>query len=339
MTTKLSICIPTYNREQYLFECLDSVLKQAINYSDIEVIVTDNASSDNTRQVVSEFMQNYSFLKYYRNEKNLGYTGNQIKCIEYATGQYMALLCDDDAYTNETLAEIFKVIVNSEEYAFLALNYYSFLENIDVAYKSDYAPDRDVVFERAYDIMNYPSVGHHSGFIINTKIAKETLAKILQNETFENREKKNRGIINDIVTRGLLSSKLPTYFIGKKTLAARIPKVVDYDTLYHQCLDYYEYYYLLYNDGLITQKDIEYRSGLVLNLLPRAIISDGPKLNKNELKFVTMQLSIWFSENRKFVRICLPLLNLSQYYIIKLLYRLIKHTSKCIKKLQNFMKN
>lgn len=320
MTPKLSICIPTFNRAQYLLECLNSVLPQAIKYQNVEVIITDNASEDNTRQIVAELMQNYSFLRYYRNENNLGYTGNQIKCIEYAAGQYMALLCDDDAYTKGTCEEIFKVIDNNVEYAFIALNYYSFLNKIEVTYKTNFAPDHDVLFNRAYDIMNYPSVGHFSGFILNTKIAKETLAKILQNQSFEKYERL-RGIIGDIVIRGLLSSDLPAYFIGKRTLAARMPKTVDYDTLYHLCLDSYEYFINLYNNGLITKKDLEYRSALVLGRLPRAIISDGSKLSKKELHRVTEQLSAWFKGNRRFDRICLPLLKAVKYSIIRFLFR------------------
>ena len=96
---KLSICIPTYNRVRYLKECLDSVLPQAKARKDeVEVIVIDNASPDDTQTVVQEFIATFDCLKYYRNEKNLGFAGNQVKCIEYAMGNYMPLLCDDDIY-------------------------------------------------------------------------------------------------------------------------------------------------------------------------------------------------------------------------------------------------
>jgi cellulose synthase/poly-beta-1,6-N-acetylglucosamine synthase-like glycosyltransferase len=96
MKPKLSICIPTYNRAAFLKECLDSVLPQVKTKDEVEVIVIDNASTDDTQAVVKKFIALCDCLKYYRNENNLGYAGNQVKCIEYTTGDYMAFLCDDD---------------------------------------------------------------------------------------------------------------------------------------------------------------------------------------------------------------------------------------------------
>lgn len=327
MKPKLSICIPTYNRAGYLSECLNSVLIQSAKYPNVEIIVIDNASTDNTRHVVAELMQNCSSLKYHRNEENLGYTGNQIKCIEYASGQYLALLCDDDAYTRCTLREVFQIIDNAVEYSFLALNYYSFLNNIAIPYKSNYAPDNDVVFRRAYDIMNHPSVGHFSGFILNARIAKETLEHIFQSQSIEKYERM-RGIISDVVHRGLSSTKLPAYFIGKRLLATRIPKQVDYDMLYHQCLDYYEYFSSLYQEGLITKSDLHYRAELVLSRLPKAIVADGYKLSASELANVERTLFGWFSGNSKFDLICVPLLKLTKFRLIRLLFRELKHLYK-----------
>ena len=59
--------IPTFNRAEYLPRAVESALSQ--DYNDIEVIVSDNASTDNTMDVVERFKANKKF-KYYRNNKN-----------------------------------------------------------------------------------------------------------------------------------------------------------------------------------------------------------------------------------------------------------------------------
>ena len=59
---KLSIIVPTYNRAGYLKECLNSIICQ--NYPNLEIIVTDDNSTDNTEEVVKEYIKKYSYIKY-----------------------------------------------------------------------------------------------------------------------------------------------------------------------------------------------------------------------------------------------------------------------------------
>jgi glycosyltransferase involved in cell wall biosynthesis len=329
MTPKLSICIPTYNRLIFLKECLYSVLPQVRSTDEVEVIVIDNASPDDTQAVVQEFISSYNCLKYYRNEKNLGYAGNQVKCIEYATGDYMAFLCDDDVYLDGQVDRILKVI-SAREYAFVALNYYGFLKNKNKPHLINFAPDRDVTFQRAYDILNYPSVGHFSGLVFNARLAKETLAKILARKSYEDFEKL-RGVIGDVAIRSTLDSNLPAYFIGHRGVANRMPTEVDYDNLYHQCLNYYEWYKGIYQEGLINKNDLNYRARLVIDRLPRAIISNGSMLNNGEVERITVQLSDWFKGDEMFDKICLPLLHSLKYKTVRNTYKLATNTYRYTK--------
>ncbi|MEW6558405.1 MAG: glycosyltransferase family 2 protein, partial [Elusimicrobiota bacterium] len=163
---KLSICIPTYNRAKYLKENLAFLVPQIKNKNNVEVVVIDNDSEDNTNEVVEEYVQKNKNVRYCKNPTNLGYSGNQLKCFEYAQGEYCSILCDDDVYLDGCVELILKHISN--KYVFLALNYCAFIKDPLTPYKIDFAPKKDVVFKRAYDIMNYPSVGHFSGFIFNT---------------------------------------------------------------------------------------------------------------------------------------------------------------------------
>lgn len=88
----VSICIPTYNRAGMIGRAIESALGQT--YRNIEVIVIDNSSSDNTDAVVAAYTDER--LTYVKNEKNLGLFGNFNRCIELATGKFLHILHSDD---------------------------------------------------------------------------------------------------------------------------------------------------------------------------------------------------------------------------------------------------
>lgn len=68
----VSICIPTYNRATCLKRCLESLIRQPeFLHGDVEIVVSDNCSTDNTREVVQKYRAKYANIKYYKNEKNI----------------------------------------------------------------------------------------------------------------------------------------------------------------------------------------------------------------------------------------------------------------------------
>lgn len=88
----VSICIPTYNRASFIHKAIDSALSQT--YRNIEVIVVDNASTDNTEEIVSVYAD--PRLKYVRNSENLGLFGNFNRCIELYHGDFLHILHSDE---------------------------------------------------------------------------------------------------------------------------------------------------------------------------------------------------------------------------------------------------
>ena len=93
----LSICIPTYNRRQYLQECLDSIITQdEFNIQEIEIVISDNASTDDTTILVQEYTGKYPNIIYHRNTENIGADRNVIKVLWYWSGRFLWLLSDDD---------------------------------------------------------------------------------------------------------------------------------------------------------------------------------------------------------------------------------------------------
>ena len=102
----LSICIPTYNRADYLKECLDSVVAQFDGREirdNVEVVISDNASSDNTCELAEEYCKKFNNIKYFRNNKNVGFDLNVINVVEKANGEYCWYMGDDDVIGGNNL--------------------------------------------------------------------------------------------------------------------------------------------------------------------------------------------------------------------------------------------
>ncbi|MBA4322624.1 MAG: hypothetical protein C0408_07390, partial [Odoribacter sp.] len=94
----ITIGIPTYNRAGgYLKEALACAANQT--YENIEIIVSDNCSTDNTRELVESF--NDSRIRYFRQKKNIKANDNFNFCLDQAKGDYFLLLHDDDRIDND----------------------------------------------------------------------------------------------------------------------------------------------------------------------------------------------------------------------------------------------
>lgn len=105
---KFSITIPAYKR-RYLSECLDSCIAQT--YSDFEIIIIDDCSPENLKEVVLKYSDNR--IKYFRNDQNCGainVVDNWNKCLEASTGDYIICMGDDDKLKPNAL-EIYSSLI------------------------------------------------------------------------------------------------------------------------------------------------------------------------------------------------------------------------------------
>jgi glycosyltransferase involved in cell wall biosynthesis len=108
----VTIGIPTYNRaDGYLMESLASALNQT--YQNIEIIVSDNCSSDNTEAFIRSFSD--PRLRYFRHNKNIGANNNFNYCLEQANGDYFLLLQDDDMIDNDFVKVCMTVANHSKD--------------------------------------------------------------------------------------------------------------------------------------------------------------------------------------------------------------------------------
>jgi len=122
----LSILIPTFNRQNALKITIENFVNQIIEnnfQNEIELIVSDNASTDNTSDLLKEYKNKYpQFFQYNINNENLGYGGN-IKTLEkLSNGDYLWFCGDDDIY-NENILEIIQKIIKKNKPTYIHINY------------------------------------------------------------------------------------------------------------------------------------------------------------------------------------------------------------------------
>jgi glycosyltransferase involved in cell wall biosynthesis len=93
-TPLVSIGLPVYNGARFLREAMDSILAQT--FTDFELIVSDNASTDTTEDICREFAARDPRVRYYRNERNMGASYNYNRVTELAVGKYIRHAAHDD---------------------------------------------------------------------------------------------------------------------------------------------------------------------------------------------------------------------------------------------------
>jgi glycosyltransferase involved in cell wall biosynthesis len=126
MQTLLTIAIPTYNRAEYLRLCLDHIFRQVSGWKElIEIIISDNCSTDDTPLVVESYRGGGHEFRYVRNEENIGADGNFAQCFALATGKYVLLFGDDDILLNGAITRIVEVL-KAGDYGLVYLNSYGF---------------------------------------------------------------------------------------------------------------------------------------------------------------------------------------------------------------------
>ena len=91
---RVSIGIPVRNGERFLGEAVESLLSQT--FTDLEVVICDNASTDRTQEICEAFAARDPRVRYFRNSTNLGPAGNHNKCVSLARGQYFRWHAHDD---------------------------------------------------------------------------------------------------------------------------------------------------------------------------------------------------------------------------------------------------
>ena len=118
--SKVSVAIPTYNRAHYICETIDSVLVQT--YKDYEIIVVDDGSTDNTREILKRYGGK---IKYFY-QANQGQASAWNYAVSQSSGEYIAFLDDDDLWFPEKLERQVEVLDKNPDLGFVCSESYVF---------------------------------------------------------------------------------------------------------------------------------------------------------------------------------------------------------------------
>lgn len=121
----LTIAIPTCNRAAFLQELLETLEDQLKGEPRVELLISDNASHDNTPLVVKEFVGRGLCLRCIRNPQNVGPDANFLQCFQQARGKYLWLFSDDDLVLPGAIAQILRYC-ESRDYDLIWISSYPF---------------------------------------------------------------------------------------------------------------------------------------------------------------------------------------------------------------------
>ncbi len=163
----LSICIPTYNRAPFLRECLESALESAAGHPEVEILVVDNASADDTPALIERFQQRCPQIRYHRHATNIGGESNFYAAAQLATGEYIWLLGDDDKLFPHAIPLALRHL--EQGYDFLVSNFSVWTNDFSAIKLKNMMPLRcDTVFDDSDHLLASLSVqlGYISAVII-----------------------------------------------------------------------------------------------------------------------------------------------------------------------------
>jgi glycosyltransferase involved in cell wall biosynthesis len=156
----ISIIIPTYNRRDQLEKCLKSILISDDN--DIEVIISDNASTDNTIEFLNKIQDKRVLVL--QNEKNIGADRNLKKLVLSAHGEYVFIITDDSFLSETSITDLKKIITEHPGVGVIisCLAYVSINSGKIVGYRSNhltpayYKPGNEGLIEYALELRSWP---------------------------------------------------------------------------------------------------------------------------------------------------------------------------------------
>ncbi len=183
---KISVVVTAFNHEKYIAQCLDSILMQKGSY-DLEVILGDDCSTDNTRQIMQDYQSNYpDKLTLLPLTTNLGITKNIKRCLDKCTGDYIAFCEGDDYWTDAyKLQKQMEFFESHLDYSvcFNAIMIYYEAERRFTAHPDQVSLETDTITVKELIAINY--IGNFSCCMYRSKIINQLPEKLFDINTVD----------------------------------------------------------------------------------------------------------------------------------------------------------
>lgn len=154
----ISICIPTFNREIFLKDCLTSILNQLTSkelLELVEIVVVDNDSKDKTEEIVKDFRKKYKNLRYFNSKKNIPLAEGVLQVGKYAYGKYIWFCSDDDEHYASSINTVLKVIRKySPDVIYCNLDEYS-KDMKKISHRNSFEENKDVYLHGRKELFKF----------------------------------------------------------------------------------------------------------------------------------------------------------------------------------------
>lgn len=158
----LSICVPTYNRADCLEVLLSTLVKECESHAeDVEIVVSDNASTDTTPQIADRY-SGHDFLHWHRQTRNIGAPANVASCaMELANGRFCWIIGDDDLVLPGGVEKVLKSLQCNPAHEILFVNFaaieYETIRILASKWDPDFRPEPEKLESREHVSKAYPS--------------------------------------------------------------------------------------------------------------------------------------------------------------------------------------
>ena len=261
-TPRLSICILTFNRARTLRETLHSILPQVADNPEVEVVISDNASTDDTASVCRDFQSRYPAIRYCPNPENLGVDGNIVACVEKARGEYVSFFSDDDLSPPGAFPAILEYLRRLAP-SILCINHIPFLHNDPSNLMRPMAPVTEKLFADGKKFFLFAGLGFLSSLTLRSDCARKYIGNVVR----------GRGTAHlDMAVRIALSDKGPFLYAGNLMVLGRYEYNARYDILTYGPINVTKLYLELEQEKLLSAEDMRRLiRRFILHTLPQSV--------------------------------------------------------------------
>lgn len=322
---KVSVIIPVYNVEEYLPKCLDSVLNQTLE--DIEIIVVNDGSPDNSEKIIKEYKKKDKRIVYYKKE-NGGLGSARNYGLSKANGEYIYYLDSDDYIDKEMLETLYNEAIN-KKLDVVICGYKSIYPNRVEEYIIPKDVEEDTLNNKNSKIFNLPSACckiYKRDWLIKQNI------KFVEDKLWYEDFAYNIKILSSTDKVGIVNSPLYNYLIRENSIMNNSRLMKNLDIL------------LAFDDVILFLKEkeiydefyseVEYLAidNIIISGITRIIRATGDKKVKKEVinkyyeymktNFSNYKDNIYInrlSNNRKLIY---RLICMNQYWLVRLIFKI-----------------
>ena len=268
----VSVLVATYNSQDFIKETLDSLLKQT--YKNIEIVVCDDASSDNTLSIVKRYLEKDKRIRIIENEKNLGISLNMNNGIRQCRGEYIAILDADDWAYPYRIEEQVKIMETDRDIVLCSGYMHICDEDLEIQTLREY-PLEDKDIRKA--IVRYNPISHPASMWRRSAMLKTSL----YNERFPiNRDYDLLVRISEFGKYKNIPKPLIKYRVRKESETGKRVRQTQWYAFYIQMKAHFEYGFPLKFSDIIFLIGRMIATIVLPNSLQRYIANNFSKIKK-----------------------------------------------------------